>query len=31
MSNPPILSCRDLQKTYAGLEVSVLNGINRDI
>ena len=31
MSNPPILSCRDLQKTYAGLEVSVLNGINLDI
>ena len=31
MSNPPNLSCRDLQKTYAGLEVSVLNGINLDI
>lgn len=31
MSNPPILSCRDLRKTYAGLEVSVLNGINLEI
>lgn len=31
MSNPPILCCRDLQKTYAGLEVSVLNGINLEI
>lgn len=31
MSNQPILSCRDLQKTYAGLEVSVLNGINLEI
>ncbi|HQR50609.1 MAG TPA: lipoprotein-releasing ABC transporter ATP-binding protein LolD [Methylophilaceae bacterium] len=26
-----ILSCRDLHKTYAGLEVAVLNGIDLDI
>lgn len=31
MNNPPILGCRDLQKTYAGLEVAVLNGINLEI
>lgn len=31
MNNPPILACRDLQKTYAGLEVAVLNGINLEI
>ncbi|HZV99847.1 MAG TPA: lipoprotein-releasing ABC transporter ATP-binding protein LolD [Methylophilaceae bacterium] len=31
MNNPPILSCRDLQKTYAGLEVGVLNGINLEV
>lgn len=31
MNNPPILACRDLHKTYAGLEVAVLNGINLEI
>ena len=31
MSNPPILSCRNLQKTYAGLEVAVLDGIHLDV
>lgn len=31
MNNPPILACRDLQKTYTGLEVAVLNGINLEI
>lgn len=31
MNNPPILACRDLQKTYAGLEVSVLGGINLEV
>jgi len=31
MNNPAILSCRDLQKTYMGLEVAVLNGINLDV
>lgn len=31
MNNPPILSCRNLQKTYAGLEVAVLNGINLEV
>ena len=31
MNNPPILACKDLQKTYAGLEVAVLNGINLEI
>lgn len=27
----PILACRDLHKTYAGLEVAVLNGIDLDV
>lgn len=31
MNNPPILACRGLHKTYAGLEVAVLNGINLEI
>ena len=31
MNNPAILSCRGLQKTYTGLEVAVLNGINLDV
>ncbi|HYG31559.1 MAG TPA: ATP-binding cassette domain-containing protein, partial [Methylophilaceae bacterium] len=32
MNNPTaILSCRDLKKTYAGLEVAVLNGINLEV
>lgn len=31
MNDQPILSCRDLQKTYTGLEVAVLNGINLEI
>jgi lipoprotein-releasing system ATP-binding protein len=31
MNSPPILACRDLQKTYAGPEVAVLNGINLEI
>jgi len=31
MRGEPILSCRNLHKTYAGLEVAVLNGINLDI
>jgi len=30
-NNPPILSCRNLQKTYAGLEVAVLNGIDLEV
>jgi lipoprotein-releasing system ATP-binding protein len=31
MNNPAILSCSDLQKTYAGLEVAVLNGIDLEV
>ena len=31
MSNSPILSCRKLQKTYTGLDVAVLDGINLDV
>lgn len=31
MSNQPILACRNLQKTYAGLDVAVLNGIHLEI
>lgn len=31
MSKQPILACRDLQKTYTGLDVAVLNGINLEI
>jgi lipoprotein-releasing system ATP-binding protein len=31
MNNPAILSCSNLQKTYAGLEVAVLNGINLEV
>lgn len=31
MNNFPIVCCRNLQKTYAGLEVAVLNGIDLDI
>ncbi|HYG32395.1 MAG TPA: lipoprotein-releasing ABC transporter ATP-binding protein LolD [Methylophilaceae bacterium] len=31
MNNPAILSCRDLKKTYAGLDVAVLNGINLEV
>jgi lipoprotein-releasing system ATP-binding protein len=31
MSNQPILACRDLHKTYAGLDVPVLNGINLEV
>lgn len=29
--NNSILSCRDLQKTYTGLDVAVLNGIDLDV
>jgi lipoprotein-releasing system ATP-binding protein len=31
MNKSSILTCRDLQKIYAGLEVAVLNGINFDV
>lgn len=31
MNSKPILACRDLQKTYIGLDVAVLNGINLEI
>ncbi|HEX5538906.1 MAG TPA: ATP-binding cassette domain-containing protein, partial [Methylophilaceae bacterium] len=31
MSNVPILACSGLQKTYTGLEVAVLNGIDLQI
>lgn len=31
MSNVPILACRGLEKTYTGLEVAVLNGIDLQI
>lgn len=31
MNNSAIVACRDLQKTYAGLEVSVLSGINLEV
>jgi lipoprotein-releasing system ATP-binding protein len=31
MSDTPILACRDLRKTYAGLEVAVLNGISLEV
>jgi lipoprotein-releasing system ATP-binding protein len=31
MSNQPILACRGLQKTYTGLDVAVLNGIDLTI
>ncbi len=31
MNDSPILACRDLHKTYAGLEVAVLNGIDLSI
>ena len=31
MSDQPILACRALQKTYTGLDVAVLNGIDLDI
>jgi lipoprotein-releasing system ATP-binding protein len=31
MSKSSILACRDLQKTYAGLEVAVLNGIDFEV
>ncbi len=31
MSNQTILKCSNLQKTYAGLEVKVLNGINLEV
>ncbi len=31
MSNLSIINCRGLQKTYAGLDVAVLNGIDLDI
>jgi len=31
MSNPTILQCMDLQKTYTGLDVAVLNGISLQV
>jgi len=31
MSDKPILACSDLQKTYTGLDVAVLNGIDLEI
>ncbi|MFL9709114.1 lipoprotein-releasing ABC transporter ATP-binding protein LolD [Methylobacillus sp. Pita1] len=31
MSNPTILQCVDLQKTYTGLDVAVLNGISLQV
>jgi len=31
MSKPPILSCSNLQKTYAGLDVAVLNGVDLQV
>ncbi|MCB5190303.1 lipoprotein-releasing ABC transporter ATP-binding protein LolD [Methylobacillus arboreus] len=31
MSNPTILQCTDLQKTYTGLDVAVLNGISLQV
>jgi lipoprotein-releasing system ATP-binding protein len=31
LKGEPILSCRNLHKTYAGLDVAVLNGIDLDI
>ena len=31
MNNKPILACRGLQKTYTGLDVAVLNGIDLEI
>jgi len=31
MNNPPLITCRNLRKTYTGLEVDVLNGIDLEI
>ena len=31
MSSPSVITCRDLHKTYTGLDVAVLNGIDLDI
>ena len=31
MNNAPILACRELEKTYAGLEVAVLSGIDLQV
>lgn len=31
MSNPVVVACRDLHKTYTGLEVAVLNGIDLSV
>ena len=31
MNNPPLITCRNLHKTYTGLEVDVLNGIDLEI
>ncbi len=31
MNNPSVIACRDLCKTYTGLDVAVLNGITLDV